>query len=95
MGRLLHDFRDQNPEVAVEIHLSDDLTELLGGEFDVAFRYGSLQDSSLIARPLAANRRVVVASPAYIEAFGAPEHPEDLALHSCLLLSRSGERLNR
>lgn len=95
VGRLLHDFRAAHGEVAVELHLSDDLTELLGGEFDVAFRYGNLQDSSLIARPLAPNRRVVVASPAYIAAHGRPEHPEDLARHTCLLLSRSGERMDR
>lgn len=95
VGTLLHDFRLSHSDVAVELHLSDDLTELLGGEFDVAFRYGNLQDSSLIARPLAPNRRVIVASPAYVDRHGMPDHPEDLVRHTCLLLTRSGEKQDR
>src|SRR6185436_16247317 len=53
----------------------------------MAIRIGDLTDSSLVARKLSVTQPIVVASPGYIEEFGAPEAPEDLAAHNCLLYS--------
>ena len=47
----------------------------------MAIRIGELTDSSLVARKLSVTQPIVVASPAYLEAFGVPEAPEDLAAH--------------
>ena len=54
--------------------------------YDVAIRTGELADSSLIAKRLAPDRHVIVASPAYIARAGRPLKPEDLARHDCLML---------
>ena len=55
------------------------------GGFDLAVRIGSLPDSALVARRIAPVRKVPVASPAYLDARGRPEHPRDLAGHDILL----------
>src|SRR5690606_12466002 len=59
---------------------------------DVAVRIGALDDSSLVGLQLAENRRVVVASPAYLERYGVPGHPEDLATHACLTFGTYGNQ---
>ena len=52
--------------------------------FDVAFRIGKLADSSFVARKIGEDRRVVVASPAYLKKHGEPHSPEELTHHNCL-----------
>jgi len=92
---LLIKFKVDNPGLCPELHLSDALDDLVGDDFDVIFRYGNLQDSALIARPLAPNRRLVVGSPGYISEHGRPLVPEDLIGHKCLVLTRGLEKLDR
>jgi len=81
---LLPDFLRAHPAVSVDLHLSDAVVDLVGGGFDIGLRIAALPDSSLRARRLCAIRRSLVATPAYLDRHGRPEHPDDLARHSCL-----------
>jgi DNA-binding transcriptional LysR family regulator len=84
LAPLLADFLLDNPELRVELRLSDRFVDVVGEDFDVAIRIGRLVDSSLIARKLAPDERVVCAAPAYLEARGEPRTPADLARHNCM-----------
>jgi DNA-binding transcriptional LysR family regulator len=81
---ILPQFLAQYPEVAIDLHLSDAMVDLIGEGFDAGLRIASLPDSSLIARRLCAMPRYTVASPAYLERYGRPTHPMHLAQHRCL-----------
>ncbi len=90
---LLVDFAAANHGIRPELYLGDDVNDLVASAIDVAFRYGKLEDSTLISRPLLPNKRMLVASPAYLAANGVPLQPRDLADHRCLALVRNGERM--
>jgi DNA-binding transcriptional LysR family regulator len=77
----------ENPDLRVDLDLTDGLVDIVGAGIDVAVRIGRLRDSTLIARRLAPNGRVLCASPAYLERRGAPRTLADLAEHECLSLS--------
>ncbi len=85
------EFSRRHPEVQVDLELTDRTVDLVDSGIDVAIRAGALQDSSLIARKLVGNYRVVVASPDYLVRRGRPEIPEDLARHDCLNFSALGD----
>ncbi|WP_049621622.1 LysR family transcriptional regulator [Frateuria defendens] len=89
---LLPEFLARYPELKLYVHLSDQLMDLVSAGFDLAIRIGALDDSSLVARRLAANRRVLCASPDYLRRRGTPRTPADLAAHDCLLLVGNGGR---
>lgn len=76
------------PQLVVETAFEDRYVDLVAESFDVAIRVGALTDSRLVARRLAPSRRMLCASPAYLQAHGAPAHPSDLAAHACLGFSR-------
>ncbi|UYI45975.1 LysR family transcriptional regulator [Vibrio natriegens] len=82
----LSGFMKSYPELTVDLRFSDSIIDMVEGGFDVAVRVAELKDSSLVARRLAPDRRIVVASPAYIEEFGTPEKPQDLLNHQCINL---------
>jgi DNA-binding transcriptional LysR family regulator len=84
---LLPRFRDLHPEVTVSLNLSDRVVDLAGEGFDCAVRVGDLPDSSLVSVRLADNRRLCVATPAYLQRRGRPAHPQDLVRFDCLTLS--------
>ncbi len=77
-------FAARYPKVQLALSLSDRTVNVVEEGYDLAIRIGELEDSSLAARKLAPNRRVVCASPEYLRRHGAPRTPEDLARHNCL-----------
>jgi DNA-binding transcriptional LysR family regulator len=81
------DFLRAYPEVELDLILTDAMVNLIEERVDMAIRIGSLDSSSLIARKLAPQRRMVCASPGYLVARGEPQAPADLAKHNCLSFS--------
>ena len=80
-------FHSLHPEVTISLNLSDRVVDMAGEGFDCAVRVGDMPDSSLISVRLADNRRMCVATPAYLKAHGTPQTPADLARFDCLTLS--------
>jgi len=81
----LDDFQTRHPDLKLRLLLSDHTADIYRQPVDLAIRYGKLPDSSLIALPIAPdNRRILCASPDYIQRHGCPEHPEELPRHNCL-----------
>jgi DNA-binding transcriptional LysR family regulator len=89
---MLPEFFRRYPDIAVDLHLTDAQTDLIGDGFDAALRIAVLEDSSLVARLIAPVRRFVVASPTYIARYGRPQHPHDLVVHQCLSYTNKSKR---
>ena len=87
----LSKFASDYPEVEVQLHLTDRPVNLMEQGFDLQIRFGEPPDARLTARLLAHNRRVLCASPAYLQRAGAPVSPRDLAQHACLFIRESDE----
>ncbi|MFG1203405.1 LysR family transcriptional regulator [Xanthobacter aminoxidans] len=81
---LLGEFVARYPDIEVEMELSDEIADVLGGRVDVAIRFGPLADSPLTARRLGETGRTVIAAPSYLARHGTPRVPADLAHHNCL-----------
>jgi len=84
---LIPDFLRQYPAVTVDLRMTDQIVDVVDEGIDLAVRIGALKDSTLVARKLASNRRVLCASPAYLAQHGTPRHPADLAQHECVILA--------
>ncbi len=77
-------FMGANPDLSVNLVLSDRFVDIVADGFDIAIRIAELTDSSLVARRLAPVRRILCATPAYLTAHGTPRSLEDLDRHICL-----------
>ena len=84
---LVPPFREQHPDVTISLNLSDRVVDLAAEGFDCAVRVGDMPDSSLVSVRMADNRRLCVATPAYLARCGTPKHPSELLQHTCLTLS--------
>jgi molybdate transport repressor ModE-like protein len=82
----LPDFCSRYPGLIIDMRISDSIVDLVEGAFEVAVRYADLGDSSFVARRLAPDRRLLVASPEYLERRGRPKTPDDLVAHACLVV---------
>lgn len=81
----LNQFQELHPEVMLSLQFADRVIDLRRDPVDIALRYGRLDDSSLVSQHIADNRRVVVASPGYLERHGRPRTLRELSEHNCLL----------
>jgi DNA-binding transcriptional LysR family regulator len=93
LGRLhilprLPRFLARYPEVTVDLVMGDGFTDLVEERIDLSIRVGALTDPGLVARRIGTSRRVVVATPDYLERHGEPRTPEDLRQHACILYTR-------
>ncbi|MGO7209467.1 LysR substrate-binding domain-containing protein, partial [Rhizobium ruizarguesonis] len=70
--------------LAINLVLTDEFSDIVGGGFDLAIRIAELTDSSLVARRLAPVRRLLCASPDYLASHGEPKHIDELKRHRCL-----------
>ncbi|MEM8970478.1 MAG: LysR family transcriptional regulator [Pseudomonadota bacterium] len=82
---ILPEFLDRHPEVNLQLKLSDTQTNLIEGGFDLALRNFAIEDSSLRARRLADDKRILCASPEYLKRHGTPTDPRDLSQHQILV----------
>ena len=82
------DFVGRYPGISVHLSLEDRFVDIVGEGFDVAIRGGPVVDSTLMGRRLFETRRVVVASPGYLDKRGRPATPADLATHECLVFNK-------
>jgi DNA-binding transcriptional LysR family regulator len=85
---ILPRFLRRFPELRLNFVMTDEMIDLLGEGVDLAIRISELKSSGFIARKVAPDFRVVVASPDYIERYGAPQAPAELVDHNCLMLSQ-------
>jgi DNA-binding transcriptional LysR family regulator len=83
-GRL-GNFCERYPELAIEFVSSEYVGDLVSEGIDLAIRFGQPRLSTLVSRKLIEAPILTVASPAYIERYGKPQHPSDLRQHRCLL----------
>lgn len=86
----LEEFNRLYPQITLALILGDGISNLLQDDLDLAIRFGVPQNSSMVARQLASNRRVLCAAPAYIASHGMPEHPADLHKFDCIVLTVPG-----
>ena len=84
---LVPKFRELHPDVSISLNLSDRVVDIAGEGYDCAVRVGDMPDSSLVSVRMADNRRLCVATPAYLARHGTPQTPADLARFHCLALS--------
>jgi DNA-binding transcriptional LysR family regulator len=83
--KVIAEFLKQHPELSINLDLNDQNVDLIAQGMDLAIRIGKLQDSSLIAKPLCINKRLLCASPEYLQKFGIPHQIEDLQQHQCIV----------
>jgi DNA-binding transcriptional LysR family regulator len=84
---LLPTFMRQHPALAITLHLSDGVVDIIEDGFDVAVRIGDLADSTFVSRQIGEDHRILVAAPAYLDQVGTIETPEDLTRCNALLLA--------
>lgn len=89
---LLPRFLALHPNVRISVNFSDEYLDLVSSGFDMSIRIGALNDSTLVARQLASNQRVLCASPDYLRKHGTLKTPADLQHHQCLVLVGSQGR---
>lgn len=94
LGAWLDEFCALHPDVRIALSLSDSVSNLMDDDIDLAIRFGIPGDSSLVARRLAPNWRLLCASPEYLARKGEPETLADLAAHQFIVLTTAAGPLN-
>lgn len=86
----LPEFMYTYPDIKIELELSDHISALAQEGFDLAIRHTSTVPETYVAWNLCHTQTLLLASPAYIKAYGMPAHPADMVRHNCLCYLRSG-----
>ncbi|PWE29865.1 LysR family transcriptional regulator [Maritimibacter sp. 55A14] len=85
VARMLGRFASQHPNLSIDLRLSDRYVDLASEGIDLAFRIGVTDTLSIKGRKLGSFESVITASPDYLAEIGAPEMPEDLSHHACIV----------
>ena len=88
---LIAEYVKQFPQVDIQLQLSVNPPAITDDAYDVCFRFGHPTDSRTIARLIAPNKRILVASPSYIKEYGEPKSPSDLIKHNCIGIRQGDE----
>lgn len=84
-GPLLARFTEANPEIQLDVYVTDDELDIVAEGYDAGVRLGEVIEQDMIAIPVAGDeRQLAVCSPAYRDRFGVPSHPSELAAHRCI-----------
>lgn len=81
----LEQFLSRYPDIELDIQTTDTFCDIIRDGFDLAIRIGELEDSSLVARKLGPEERVICGAPEYLKRAGTPKTISDLDAHNCLL----------
>ncbi len=84
-------FQARYPDLKLDLILSDSPTQEKATKVDITIHIGERKDSSLLMRKLAPNRRLLCASPAFIEEYGVPLHPEGLGNYRNIVIRENQE----
>ncbi|MDK1387836.1 LysR family transcriptional regulator [Sinorhizobium sp. 8-89] len=84
-GPLLASFANAYPAVQIDVTVTDEEFDIVAEGYDAGVRLGEVIDQDMIAIPVSGEQRqTAVAAPSYIERFGRPSHPSELAQHRCI-----------
>lgn len=89
IGPALAAFYAQYPEVEIQLEISDHPLDLATHGFDLGIRFGTLPDATFHARKIASNRRLLCASPLYLNKHGTPQKLADLQQHNCIFIRQN------
>jgi DNA-binding transcriptional LysR family regulator len=89
IGPALAAFFAQYPEVEIQLEISDHPLDLATHGFDLGIRFGSLPDATFHARKIASNRRLLCASPLYLDKHGTPQTLAELHQHNCIFIRQN------
>jgi DNA-binding transcriptional LysR family regulator len=96
LGPVLPVFVDRYPDIELDLSVSNRLLDVIDLGYDAGIRYGGTVPEDMIAQRISSDIRwVVVGSPAYLDRFGTPQHPDDLSQHRCLKIKLGDERIYR
>jgi len=84
LNNILADFMAENPELELDVFITNDLVDIVEEGYDLAIRGGSSADSNLIFRKIMSSRLYLCCTPEYIKKYGEPTHPEDLKNHNII-----------
>jgi len=94
VGPVMGVFADRYPEIEVDVVVSNRMLDVVGEGFDAGIRYGGTVPEDMVAQRLSADTRWVVAgAPSYLDRFGTPAVPTDLAAHRCLGVRLGNDRI--
>lgn len=94
LAPLIADFAKHWPEVEIILQLTDRPLDLTEHAMDIGIRFGEPPDARILARKIAANRRLLCASPDYLARHGRPLTPRDLAAHACIVIRENNAAFN-
>jgi DNA-binding transcriptional LysR family regulator len=94
LAPVIAEFLERFPKLQLELMPTDRVVDMIEEGVDVAIRIGRLADTSFMARKIGEDIRLVCASPSYLALRRAPQRPEDLTRHNCII-SRDRSYLNR